>query len=331
MADDELDLDLTTKKKKKTKKPYDFTALDDEESSVKTESVNDSNVATETKTNDVPLDDDLDLADFSGLKKKKKKKKPFNLEELENALPSESGEKESPGDEKPDDSQATEAVDDFDLDFSVSKKKKKKKKTTFDLPDQDDFDKENDADADDDLKEDIQFSGGPSKWLDSDRDYTYDELLEMIYNKIKKRILKVNLEVEKNMFYVLHKFFVLVPKKHHLPIFLKFVNRMLHRQSKHLQNFLLTELGTSGSVDANNQLIIKGRFQQKQIESVLRRYIKEYVACQTCRSPETILQKETRLFFLQCESCGSRRSVANIKSGFQAVTGRRSAMRARTN
>ncbi|KAH9529632.1 eukaryotic translation initiation factor 2, variant 2 [Dermatophagoides farinae] len=310
MADDELDLDLTTKKKKKTKKPYDFTALDDEESSVKTESVNDSNVATETKTNDVPLDDDLDLADFSGLKKKKKKKKPFNLEELENALPSESGEKESPGDEKPDDSQATEAVDDFDLDFSVSKKKKKKKKTTFDLPDQDDFDKENDADADDDLKEDIQFSGGPSKWLDSDRDYTYDELLEMIYNKIKKRILKVNLEVEKNMFYVLHK---------------------LHRQSKHLQNFLLTELGTSGSVDANNQLIIKGRFQQKQIESVLRRYIKEYVACQTCRSPETILQKETRLFFLQCESCGSRRSVANIKSGFQAVTGRRSAMRARTN
>lgn len=29
----------------------------------------------------------------------------------------------------------------------------------------------------------------------------------------------------------------------------------------------------SGSIDGNNQLIIKGRFQQKQIESVLRRYI----------------------------------------------------------
>ncbi|CAG2123302.1 unnamed protein product, partial [Medioppia subpectinata] len=87
--------------------------------------------------------------------------------------------------------------------------------------------------------------------------------------------------------------------------------RSLHRQPKHMQAFLLTELGTSGSVDAANQLIIKGRFQQKQIESVLRRYIKEYVACQTCRSPDTILQKETRLFFLQCETCGSRRSVTN--------------------
>lgn len=48
--------------------------------------------------------------------------------------------------------------------------------------------------------------------------------------------------------------------------------RMLHRQPKHLLDFLLAELGTSGSVDGNSQLIIKGRFQQKQIENVLRRY-----------------------------------------------------------
>lgn len=133
----------------------------------------------------------------------------------------------------------------------------------------------------------------------------------------------------------------------------------LHRQPKHLLDFLLAELGTSGSVDGNSQLIIKGRFQQKQIENVLRRYIKEYVTCHTCRSPDTILQKDTRLFFLQCETCGSRCSVASIKSGFQvklllfsmsnfsssffsyqithslfflfqAVTGKRAAIRAKT-
>jgi translation initiation factor 2 beta subunit (eIF-2beta)/eIF-5 len=33
----------------------------------------------------------------------------------------------------------------------------------------------------------------------------------------------------------------------------------------------------SGSVDGNNQLIIKGKFQQKQIETVLRRYISKSV------------------------------------------------------
>lgn len=58
--------------------------------------------------------------------------------------------------------------------------------------------------------------------------------------------------------------------------------------------------------------------------------VEEYVTCHTCRSPETILQKDTRLYFLQCETCGSRCSVASIKSGFQAVTGKRAAMRAKT-
>ncbi len=33
------------------------------------------------------------------------------------------------------------------------------------------------------------------------------------------------------------------------------------------------------------------------------RYIKEYVTCHTCRSPDTILNKETRLFFLQVSFC----------------------------
>ncbi|TSL97318.1 Eukaryotic translation initiation factor 2 subunit 2 [Bagarius yarrelli] len=107
--------------------------------------------------------------------------------------------------------------------------------------------------------------------------------------------------------------------------------KLLHRQPKHLLAFLLAELGTSGSIDGNNQLVIKGRFQQKQIENVLRRYIKEYVTCHTCRSPETILQKDTRLYFLQCETCHSRCSVASIKTGFQAVTGKRAQLRAKAN
>ena len=103
----------------------------------------------------------------------------------------------------------------------------------------------------------------------------------------------------------------------------------LHRQPKHLLAFLSAELGTVGAVDGNNQLIMKGRFQQKHIENVLRRYIKEYVPCHTCRSPDTILNKETRLFFLQCMTCHSRCSVQTIKTGFQAVTGKRSVMRAK--
>lgn len=65
----------------------------------------------------------------------------------------------------------------------------------------------------------------------------------------------------------------------------------------------------------------------------------EYVTCKICKSPDTILDKENRLYFMTCESCGSRmcffatincvlmlflgRSVSAIKTGFQAQIGKR--------
>ena len=34
----------------------------------------------------------------------------------------------------------------------------------------------------------------------------------------------------------------------------------------------------------------------------------EYVQCQICKSPDTLLGKENRLYYVTCESCGSRES-----------------------
>jgi len=100
--------------------------------------------------------------------------------------------------------------------------------------------------------------------------------------------------------------------------------KRMNRNDEHVTQFLFAELGTSGSVDGSKRLVIKGRFQQKQIENVLRRYIVEYVTCKTCRSPNTELSKgENRLYFVTCNSCGSRRSVTAIKSGFTAQVGKR--------
>jgi translation initiation factor 2 subunit 2 len=103
--------------------------------------------------------------------------------------------------------------------------------------------------------------------------------------------------------------------------------KRMNRNDEHVTQFLFAELGTSGSVDGSKRLVIKGRFQQKQIENVLRRYIVEYVTCKTCRSPNTELSKgENRLYFVTCNSCGSRRSVTAIKSGFTAQVGKRKRM-----
>ena len=284
-----------------------------------------------------------DIPEFDGLplKKKKKKKKPLNLDDLEKALPGESKDDDAAenatsakngdaNDGAPDGNENDNIGDDLNFDFA-KKKKKKKKAITFDEENDRPFD-DNAGDGNDDG---AQFDADDGKlegsnWVGTDRDYTYDELIEHVFSIIRANNPELNAGEKKR--------FVLKPptvlrvgtKKTSFANFLE-ICKLVHRQPKHMQAFLLAELGTSGSVDSNNQLIIKGRFQQTQIENVLRRYIKEYVACQTCRSPNTILQKETRLFFLQCEKCGSRRSVSSIKSGFQAVTSKRAAIRAKTN
>ncbi|XP_059055570.1 eukaryotic translation initiation factor 2 subunit 2 [Achroia grisella] len=306
--DDDMVFDPSLKKKKKKKTGFDMdAALAEQGESASME------VPVETGDVDVPEDDNLDLDNF-GKKKKKKKKTFFNLEEIENALP------ETPPTEEPE-PQEVEDIDDLDLDIDFSKtKKKKKKKNNLDEHVVEDDNKGEDQENIEDIHGD---------WVGSDRDYTYDELLERVFDIMREKNPSM-VSGKKQKFIMRPPQVVRIgTKKTSFANFTE-ICKTLHRQPKHLLDFLLAELGTSGSVDGNSQLIIKGRFQQKQIENVLRRYIKEYVTCHTCRSPDTILQKDTRLFFLQCETCGSRCSVASIKSGFQAVTGKRAAIRAKT-
>lgn len=49
--------------------------------------------------------------------------------------------------------------------------------------------------------------------------------------------------------------------------------RRMKRSDEHVTQFLFAELGTTGSTDGSRRLVIKGKFLQKQIENVLRRYI----------------------------------------------------------
>ncbi|XP_003698371.1 eukaryotic translation initiation factor 2 subunit 2 isoform X2 [Apis florea] len=314
MTEEDSVFDPTLKKKKKKKKTtFDLDAAFNESGNTGDvlENIDKENQEPESSA---PAEDDeaLDLENFG--RKKKKKKKAFNLDELDAALP----------DAKKEDvvEQQTEEVIvddtfDLDMDFSKTKKKKKKKKDLDELV------------AEEERKEIEDKENEETSWVGSDRDYTYDELLVRVFNIMREK--NPDMVAGKKQKFVMRPPQVvrIGTKKTSFANFTE-ICKTLHRQPKHLLDFLLAELGTSGSVDGNSQLIIKGRFQQKQIENVLRRYIKEYVTCHTCRSPDTILQKDTRLFFLQCETCGSRCSVASIKSGFQAVTGKRAAIRAKT-
>lgn len=96
--------------------------------------------------------------------------------------------------------------------------------------------------------------------------------------------------------------------------------KAMNRNGDHVSAFLLSELGTSGSLDGQQRLVVKGRFLPKSFETVLRRYVNEYVLCPGCKSVDTLLDRDgaTRLMYLRCQQCGASRSVAAIKSGFVA-------------
>lgn len=104
----------------------------------------------------------------------------------------------------------------------------------------------------------------------------------------------------------------------------------MHRTADHAFQFMMAELGTEGSIDGLNRLVIRGKFVPKYIESLLRKYIGEYVTCQMCRSFNTTLKRDpaSRLHFVECVptdgstgvGCGSCRSVGAIRAGYHAQT-----------
>jgi len=138
--------------------------------------------------------DDLaeNLDEFAlGKKKKKKKSKAFNMDESEGAdaepSPADDADNSSsqPGPEA-----EPEGIDDGDLDFNLPKKKKKKKgKITFGedevLGGDDVVDEE--GDESESLAAPSNASSGATLWANSDRDYTYDELLQHVFNIIKEK------------------------------------------------------------------------------------------------------------------------------------------------
>uniref|UniRef100_A0A023GFY3 Putative translation initiation factor 2 beta subunit n=1 Tax=Amblyomma triste TaxID=251400 RepID=A0A023GFY3_AMBTT len=192
MADDESIFDPSLKKKKKKKKtPFDSSALEDGSTGDAAQAENGIEKEDAEKKNREDKDEDptLDLDDFSGLKKKKKKKKPFSLEDMDAALPeAEPKEESSFGVDEDRDEERDGTLDD-DLDFNLPKKKKKKKKITFDAVDAEGAagDDDNDDTTFDDMDTKSSTTSSSNTWSGSDRDYTYDELLQRVFNIMREK------------------------------------------------------------------------------------------------------------------------------------------------
>merc|ERR1712060_806705 len=61
---------------------------------------------------------------------------------------------------------------------------------------------------------------------------------------------------------------------------------MMNRTEDHVTQFVLAEFGTEGSIAGDGQLILRGRYMPKHAESLLRKYIKEFVTCEMCKAED---------------------------------------------
>ena len=127
----------------------------------------------------------------------------------------------------------------------------------------------------DETQESAPRQDGDDPWLNSNRDYTYQELLSRVFSMIRQH--NPELAGEKKKFTIPPPQVAREGTKKTMFANIVEICKRMRRQPDHLIQYLFAELGTTGSIDGSQRLLIKGRFQQKQIEIVLKRYIGEFI------------------------------------------------------
>ncbi|KAJ0736436.1 putative translation initiation factor IF2/IF5 [Helianthus annuus] len=171
-------------------------------------------------------------------------------------------------------------------------------------------------------------------WEGTDRDYLYEELLSRVFHTLRESNPELAGEKRKTILKIPE----VLREGTKKTVFVNLVDicKMMHRQPEHVMTFLLAELGTSGSLDGQQRLVVKGRFAPKSFEGILRRYMSrvlfalivvleakvvfadtfsftdEYVICNSCKGGDTRIEKdkENRLIFLKCDKVPNQLEVS---------------------
>ena len=149
------------------------------------------------------------------------------------------------------------------------------------------------------------------KW----KEPTYQELLDRLYSNCKDDIFT------KNVFKIKPPVVVRESKKKIVLVNFAQMVDTINRPPEHFLSYILAELSTSGSTDSQGRATIQyaNKQAQKHIENVIKEYIKDFIICNVCKSPDTNLNRDSvkRLDYKLCRLCGAGRCVKTIKTGFR--------------
>lgn len=134
---------------------------------------------------------------------------------------------------------------------------------------------------------------------------TYESLLERLQaktvNQTKKSVSRIELPAPQVMW---------VGNK---TIFRNFTDfpKVFRRDPEKVLLYIAKEFGSAAYI-AGEKGIFVGKKEPSAFMSLFERYMKDYVVCPVCNSPDTKIERVKRLSFLVCEACGARSSIKGI-------------------
>ena len=84
--------------------------------------------------------------------------------------------------------------------------------------------------------------------------------------------------------------------------------KILRRDPDKVLQYLSKEFAVPAERIGDKAMFI-GRRDPDDFTRLFQIYVKDYVECPTCRSPDTKIIKENRISFLICEACGAKSTM----------------------
>lgn len=84
--------------------------------------------------------------------------------------------------------------------------------------------------------------------------------------------------------------------------------KAMRRDPEKVLLYLAKEFGSAAHI-AGEKAVFVGKKEPSAFASLFERYMKDYVICPVCNSPDTRIERVKRLSFLVCEACGARSSL----------------------
>lgn len=96
-------------------------------------------------------------------------------------------------------------------------------------------------------------------------------------------------------------------------IFRNFIDfpKVLRRDPEKVLLYLAKEFGSAAYI-AGEKGVFVGKKEPSAFMSLFERYMKDYVMCPVCSSPDTKIERVKRLSFLVCEACGAKSSIKGV-------------------